>query len=116
MCLKRILKATLEVHIDKFFWDSDWRMRPLSEGMLDYARSDSHYLIPCYLVLMCMMTPGEFGCVPQDLKEPNLQKIKDPEIFTKIQEKLTQSLNTFSVQKMFLKNNHKRLEIFCENY
>ena len=82
----RILKTTLEVHIDKFFWDSDWRMRPLSEGMLDYARSDSHYLIPCYLVLMSLLTPGgiEYGCVPNSLKDLTVKNIKDPEIFTKI--------------------------------
>ena len=46
----------LDVHLDKFFAVADWRIRPLPDGMFDYARSDSHFLIPIYLILMNMLS------------------------------------------------------------
>jgi len=33
---------------DKRFQLADWRARPLTEEMLHYARSDTHYLLYCY--------------------------------------------------------------------
>ncbi len=33
---------------------ADWRIRPLPKGMLDYARYDSHYLIPEYMMILEM--------------------------------------------------------------
>jgi exosome complex exonuclease RRP6 len=46
----------LDVHLDKFFAVADWRIRPLPDGMFDYARSDSHFLIPIYLILMNLLS------------------------------------------------------------
>ena len=46
--------------MDKFFSKSDWRIRPIPEGMLDYARCDSHYLIPMYLYLLKLINPFLF--------------------------------------------------------
>ena len=45
----------LEVELDKFFQVADWRIRPLPKGMLDYARCDSHYLIPIYAQFQVML-------------------------------------------------------------
>jgi exosome complex exonuclease RRP6 len=36
---------------DKRYQMADWRMRPLSAPMRDYARCDTHYLLYCYDVL-----------------------------------------------------------------
>ena len=47
--------------MDKFFQAADWHIRPLPEGMMDYARSDSHFLIPIYLSLMKQLNPLLFN-------------------------------------------------------
>ena len=60
LSLEKIAKAVLDVEMDKFFQVADWRIRPLPTGMLDYARSDSHYLIPVYLVFMKLLNPACF--------------------------------------------------------
>ena len=57
LSLKKLTAMILDVHLDKFFAVADWRIRPLPDGMFDYARSDSHFLIPIYLILMTMLTP-----------------------------------------------------------
>lgn len=46
--LEKLVKMFIDVELDKFFQVADWRLRPLPKGMLDYARCDSHYLIPIY--------------------------------------------------------------------
>jgi exosome complex exonuclease RRP6 len=38
---------------DKRFQLADWRIRPLSEEAIHYARADTHYLLYCYDVLRC---------------------------------------------------------------
>ena len=58
--LKEIVKAILNVDLDKFFQQADWRVRPLPSGMLDYARSDSHYLIPIYIIFVKILQPLSF--------------------------------------------------------
>ena len=50
--LKLLNQLLLGVELQKLYQMADWRIRPLPEGMQDYARSDTHYLIPTYLVLM----------------------------------------------------------------
>ena len=49
--LEFIIKVFLEVSLDKTHQVSDWRIRPLPKGMLNYARLDSHYLILVYAVM-----------------------------------------------------------------
>lgn len=44
--LAPILKEFFQVTLDKKFQRSDWGRRPLSDGQLDYARYDTHFLIP----------------------------------------------------------------------
>ena len=55
--LKKLCTVFLDFEMDKYFCEADWRLRPLSEGMLDYARGDSHYLIAIYSVLIKLMHP-----------------------------------------------------------
>jgi ribonuclease D len=42
--LAALLGKYLGVHLDKKFQRADWSARPLSDGMLDYAAADTHYL------------------------------------------------------------------------
>ena len=51
MSLEKITKLFLNVDLDKTFQVADWRIRPLPKGMLEYARNDSHYLIPLYMII-----------------------------------------------------------------
>ncbi|KAL1923207.1 uncharacterized protein VTP21DRAFT_9583 [Calcarisporiella thermophila] len=43
--LAYLLKHFCDVEVDKTFQLADWRIRPLPEEMLRYARSDTHYLL-----------------------------------------------------------------------
>ncbi|KAF5828156.1 hypothetical protein DUNSADRAFT_18110 [Dunaliella salina] len=43
-----LLEQFCGVKADKRFQLADWRARPLSPEMLDYARGDTHYLLYCY--------------------------------------------------------------------
>lgn len=54
--LEKLCDKLLGIQLDKFFQVADWRIRPLPQGMLDYARSDSHYLIPLYGLLQLILT------------------------------------------------------------
>lgn len=43
--LKFLLQKFVNFEADKRYQMADWRIRPLPEGMFDYARSDTHYLL-----------------------------------------------------------------------
>ncbi len=58
--LEKLVKVTIDIDMDKFFQVADWRIRPLPKGMLDYARCDSHYLIPIYVLLCKFINPLAF--------------------------------------------------------
>ncbi|MEN8097516.1 MAG: HRDC domain-containing protein [Chloroflexota bacterium] len=44
--LAAILKDEFEVYINKRFQRANWGKRPLTQEQIDYARHDTHYLIP----------------------------------------------------------------------
>ena len=46
--LKFLLNKFVNFEADKRYQMADWRVRPLPEGMFDYARSDTHYLLYIY--------------------------------------------------------------------
>ena len=54
--LEKLVKLILDIDLDKLFQNADWRIRPLPQGMLDYARGDSHYLIPLYFFMVSLIT------------------------------------------------------------
>lgn len=58
--LENLAHFFLGVEMDKQFQVADWRVRPLLTGMLDYARSDSHYLIALYAILVKLLNPFAF--------------------------------------------------------
>ena len=69
LSLEKIVKLVLDVNLDKFFQVADWRIRPLPVGMLDYARCDSHYLIPAYWSLISLITGYPDLLVPPGVKQ-----------------------------------------------
>ncbi|PWY92573.1 hypothetical protein BO70DRAFT_327811 [Aspergillus heteromorphus CBS 117.55] len=46
--LKYLLQKFVNFEADKKYQMADWRIRPIPEGMFDYARSDTHYLLHVY--------------------------------------------------------------------
>lgn len=46
--LKYLLERFCNFHANKKYQMADWRIRPLPQEMLDYARSDTHYLLFIY--------------------------------------------------------------------
>jgi exosome complex exonuclease RRP6 len=46
--LKYLLQKFANFQADKRYQMADWRVRPLPEGMFNYARSDTHYLLYIY--------------------------------------------------------------------
>eukprot|EP00742_Colponemidia_sp_Colp-10_P009710 GILJ01010617.1.p1 GENE.GILJ01010617.1~~GILJ01010617.1.p1 ORF type:complete len:845 (-),score=130.47 GILJ01010617.1:81-2300(-) len=73
----------MSIEVKKAFQRSDWRKRPLPFEMLQYARADSHYLLPLYYALIheVATVKGELGvsnvwnrckaiCIKRYRKEP----------------------------------------------
>lgn len=48
LSLAFLLKHYCNIEVDKKFQLADWRMRPLPDEMLKYAREDTHYLLFIY--------------------------------------------------------------------
>lgn len=48
LSLAFLLKHYLDLDVDKSLQLADWRMRPLPQQLIDYARQDTHYLIYVY--------------------------------------------------------------------
>ncbi|EPB79074.1 3'-5' exonuclease [Ancylostoma ceylanicum] len=46
--LRYLVHHYCDVSLDKRYQLADWRVRPLDEDMIAYARSDTHYLLHCY--------------------------------------------------------------------
>ncbi|NXQ89329.1 EXOSX protein, partial [Nyctibius grandis] len=46
--LEHLLKLYCDVNTDKKYQLADWRLRPLPEEMMSYARGDTHYLLYIY--------------------------------------------------------------------
>ena len=44
--LASLLKQEFDLQLEKHYQRADWSQRPLPPAMLDYARHDTHYLIP----------------------------------------------------------------------
>ena len=49
--LAYLLKTYCNVQANKEYQLADWRIRPLDENMLHYAREDTHYLLYIYMKL-----------------------------------------------------------------
>jgi len=66
--LAALLKRFCQVSTDKSYQLADWRVRPLTAPMVQYARIDTHYLLHLYDLLR------------QDLISQSLKLHKDPKV------------------------------------
>ncbi|CAG9323124.1 unnamed protein product [Blepharisma stoltei] len=55
-----LLYVYLNVKADKTFQVADWRIRPLPQPMMEYARTDAHYLPELYQKLIAQMSSKNF--------------------------------------------------------
>ncbi|XP_017002610.3 exosome complex component 10 homolog [Drosophila takahashii] len=70
LSLAFLLKNYLDLDVDKSLQLADWRMRPLPQQLVDYARQDTHFLIYVYErmtndLLQQQAEPGLLGSVYQ---------------------------------------------------
>lgn len=61
LSLAFLLKHYLDLDVDKSLQLADWRMRPLPQKLIDYARQDTHYLIYIYERLTNDLLQAEQG-------------------------------------------------------
>ncbi|CDW82028.1 3-5 exonuclease family protein [Stylonychia lemnae] len=119
--LETLCEKFLGIQMDKFFQISDWRIRPLPQGMIDYARSDSHFLIPLYVIFQQILI-GQINNLW--LKDETSQEdwvIHLKKLSTDKKNKhfnglgiLAKMTNDFSVEKI-LKTNNQRVKITIKN-
>lgn len=82
--LKYLLQKFVNFEADKRYQMADWRVRPLPEGMFDYARSDTHYLLHIFdhlrNELVQQSTPGNnlIDYVLEQSKNEALQRYERP--------------------------------------
>uniref|UniRef100_A0A3B3WNM5 Exosome complex component 10 n=1 Tax=Poecilia mexicana TaxID=48701 RepID=A0A3B3WNM5_9TELE len=102
--LDHLLKNFCNVNSDKRYQLADWRIRPLPEEMIEYARADTHYLLYIYDCMRAQLLesnhgqPGLLQCVWNKSKDVSLKKYVKPifseESYLELQRKQKRSFNT----------------------
>ncbi|XP_056278938.1 exosome component 10 [Pseudoliparis swirei] len=102
--LDHLLKHFCTVDTDKRYQLADWRIRPLPEEMLQYARTDTHYLPYIYDCVRAQLLdfnhgqPGLLQSVWNKSRDISLKKYVKPifteESYLELQRKQKRSLNT----------------------
>ncbi|PWA30886.1 hypothetical protein CCH79_00010646, partial [Gambusia affinis] len=102
--LDHLLKNFCNVNSDKRYQLADWRIRPLPEEMIEYARADTHYLLYIYDCVRAQLLesnhgqPGLLQCVWNKSKDVSLKKYVKPifteESYLELQRKQKRSFNT----------------------
>ncbi|KJE04090.1 exosome complex exonuclease RRP6 [Cryptococcus gattii NT-10] len=80
--LSALLQHYCNFEADKRYQRADWRIRPLPDGMLNYARSDTHFLLFIYDNLRNALlhkssrpsSPAASGTIVLDSAKPNPQE------------------------------------------
>ncbi|XP_016976066.1 exosome component 10 [Drosophila rhopaloa] len=85
LSLAFLLKHYLDLDVDKSLQLADWRMRPLPQQLVDYARQDTHFLIYVYErmtndLLQQQAEPGLLGSVYQMSTEVCKKRYNKPHI------------------------------------
>ncbi|XP_074538429.1 exosome complex component 10 [Halichoeres trimaculatus] len=102
--LDHLLKHYCSVDSDKRYQLADWRIRPLPDEMVQYARTDTHYLLYIYDRMRVQLLdtnhgqPGLLQCVWSRSKDICLKKYVKPiyteESYLELQRKQKKSFNT----------------------
>ncbi|XP_040921426.1 exosome component 10 [Toxotes jaculatrix] len=102
--LDHLLKHFCNVDSDKRYQLADWRIRPLPDEMVQYARTDTHYLLYIYDCVRAQLLdfnhgqPGLLQSVWNKSKDISLKKYVKPiyteESYLELQRKQKKSFNT----------------------
>ncbi|KAM6983190.1 exosome complex component 10 [Tautogolabrus adspersus] len=102
--LDHLLKHFCSVDSDKRYQLADWRIRPLPDEMVQYARTDTHYLLYIYDCVRAQLLdfnhgqPGLLQSVWSKSKDISLKKYMKPiyteESYLELQRKQKRSFNT----------------------
>ncbi|XP_041801768.1 exosome component 10 [Chelmon rostratus] len=102
--LDHLLTHFCNVSSDKRYQLADWRIRPLPDEMVQYARTDTHYLLYIYDCVRAQLLdfnhgqPGLLQCVWNKSKDISLKKYVKPifteESYLELQRKQKRSFNT----------------------
>ncbi|KAM4562795.1 exosome complex component 10 [Odontesthes bonariensis] len=102
--LDHLLKHFCDVDSDKRYQLADWRIRPIPDEMIQYARTDTHYLLYIYDRVRGQLLdsnhgqPGLLQCVWNKSKDVSLKKYVKPiyteESYLEVQRKQKKSFNT----------------------
>uniref|UniRef100_A0A7N6C139 Exosome complex component 10 n=1 Tax=Anabas testudineus TaxID=64144 RepID=A0A7N6C139_ANATE len=102
--LDHLLKHFCNVDSDKRYQLADWRIRPLPDEMVQYARTDTHYLLYIYDSMRAQLLefhhgqPGLLQSVWNKSKDISLKKYLKPifteESYLELQRKQKKSFNT----------------------
>jgi len=117
--LAYLLGSICGINPNKEYQLADWRIRPLPEDMLKYAREDTHYLLYCYDVLKNQLVkkslvknePPLYSIILNykkscdiALKEYIKPSVKEPEYYQlKAQNVSTLNKKQFSIMKLIYK-------------
>jgi len=67
--LGSMLEEAFGIHLDKRFQRANWGIRPLPRQQLDYARMDSHFLIPlCDVLFAELQRSGRLDLAQEDFR------------------------------------------------
>ncbi|KAK5599390.1 Exosome component 10, partial [Crenichthys baileyi] len=102
--LDHLLRQFCDVNSDKRYQLADWRIRPLPDEMIEYARADTHYLLYIYDSMRAQLLesnhgqPGLLQSVWNKSKDVSLKKYVKPiyteESYLDLQRKQKRSFNT----------------------
>nr|XP_046253433.1 exosome component 10 [Scatophagus argus] len=102
--LDHLLTHFCNVTSDKRYQLADWRIRPLPDEMVQYAQTDTHYLLYIYDCVRAQLLdsnhgqPGLLQCVWNKSKDISLKKYVKPiyteESYLELQRKQKRSFNT----------------------
>jgi ribonuclease D len=78
--LGSILKAEFDVELNKRYQRANWGRRPIPADMMDYARLDTHYLIPLrYRMKSELQSIGRWPLAEEDFARLRYVNGRDPE-------------------------------------
>lgn len=78
--LGSILKSEFDVELNKRYQRANWGKRPIPPDMLDYARLDTHYLIPLrYRMKAELKSNGRWPLAREDFSRLRFVNGRDPE-------------------------------------
>ena len=115
--LELIIRKFLRKELTKMHRVAEWRIRPLPQSMLDYARCDSHYLIRLFAILEKLLSGDTDVFVGEEIEAEGwmeeLRRLSETHVGTKGLDLITEhakKTNEFSVEKI-MKSNYRKARI-----